>query len=62
MQKHKKYNSLLIPLKETNYFPPGKGVLFGEWIRDENAQLKDKEKRKDLHISRIEAQETLVID
>lgn len=44
-------------VKETNYFPPGKGVLFGEWIIDDNAHLKDKEKRKDLNILRIEAQE-----
>lgn len=35
-----KYDSPLIPLRETNYFSPGI-KLFGEWIKDENSLLKD---------------------
>lgn len=42
---HKKENwahtSPYIPLKDTDYFPLGKSCLFGNWIRIENAQLKD---------------------
>lgn len=42
---HKKekwgYNSPCIPLKDTEYFPLGKGSLFGNWIKKETAQLKD---------------------
>lgn len=42
-----KYNSPLTPLKETNFFTPGKAKLDGAWIKNENAQLKDiTEKRK----------------
>lgn len=40
-QEKWEFNSPLILLRETNYFPPVKGILFGEWIEKENAQLKD---------------------
>lgn len=35
------YNSPLILLIGTNYFPSGNEILFGTWIRKKNAQLKD---------------------
>lgn len=35
------YNSPLIPLKGTKYFPPGNESPFGDWIKEEDAQLKD---------------------
>lgn len=35
------YNSPLIPLKDTDYFLPGREDLFGRWILKDEAQLKD---------------------
>lgn len=35
------YNCPLIPLSDTYYFAPGKESLFGNWIKQKNAQLKD---------------------
>lgn len=43
MHKREKweYNSPLIPVRDRNNFPPGKGRLFGNWIKKDNLQLKD---------------------
>lgn len=35
------FNSPLIPIKDSDYFAPGKEEWFGKWILEENAQLKD---------------------
>lgn len=35
------YNSPLIPLKDTDYFLPGREDLFGRWILKDEVQLKD---------------------
>lgn len=35
------YNSPLVPLKDTDYFLPGREDLSGRWILYEEAQLKD---------------------
>lgn len=35
------YNSPLISLKENYYFTPGKRSIGGNWIKKENAQLRD---------------------
>lgn len=35
-----KFNSPF-PLKGTSYFAPGKESLYGDWIKDKDAQLKD---------------------
>lgn len=40
-QSQWKQNSPLISLKGNNSFLPGKGKLFGEWIKHDNVQLKD---------------------
>lgn len=40
-REHREFNSPLIPLKNTEYFAPGKEDLFGKWIFKEDAQLKD---------------------
>lgn len=39
--EHWGFNSPLIPLKDSDYFAPGKEEWFGKWILEENAQLKD---------------------
>lgn len=36
-----KYNSPLVPLKGTDYFPPGREDVAGRWILSEEVQLKD---------------------
>lgn len=40
-QNNWEYNSPLMALNENNYFAPGKSLVGGNWIKKENAQLRD---------------------
>ncbi|CAI9569048.1 unnamed protein product, partial [Staurois parvus] len=35
------FNSILMPLTDTDYFPPGKNKISGRWFRKEDTQLRE---------------------
>ncbi|CAI9548682.1 unnamed protein product [Staurois parvus] len=35
------FNSFLMPLRNSGFFPPGREEVSGKWIRNEGAQLRD---------------------
>ncbi|CAI9608092.1 unnamed protein product [Staurois parvus] len=35
------FNSFLMPLRNSRFFPPGREEISGKWIRNEGAQLRD---------------------